>query len=155
MSRIVITGASSGIGRACAELFAAKGWQLIVLARREELLSSLAEDLHARMSMIRPHDTNLSPTDIGARLAEKDSEMIADLDWVASNGKLLDVDIFVLGTIQRHRRVDSWERDILEIEVMAWSMAERQIVAKETFEVSSDRPENRDLFRLAERSASW
>ncbi|WP_212525018.1 SDR family oxidoreductase [Actibacterium sp. MT2.3-13A] len=39
---ILITGASSGIGRATAELFLAEGWQVGLLARREDLLEEMA-----------------------------------------------------------------------------------------------------------------
>ena len=35
---ILITGASSGFGLACAELFASKGWQLIIAGRRLQRL---------------------------------------------------------------------------------------------------------------------
>ncbi len=43
MKTIVITGASSGIGRAVAELFLAEGWQVGLLARREAALQDVAE----------------------------------------------------------------------------------------------------------------
>ena len=43
---IVITGATSGFGRACAELFAAGGWRLVVCGRREERLQELARQLN-------------------------------------------------------------------------------------------------------------
>ncbi|MBN2906629.1 MAG: SDR family oxidoreductase [Rhodobacteraceae bacterium] len=39
---ILITGASSGIGRAVAELFLAEGWQVGLLARRAEVLEQIA-----------------------------------------------------------------------------------------------------------------
>ena len=39
---IVITGASSGIGRATAERFLAEGWQVALLARRKEALEEVA-----------------------------------------------------------------------------------------------------------------
>ena len=35
---ILITGATSGFGKACAELFATRGWRIIICGRREELL---------------------------------------------------------------------------------------------------------------------
>ena len=42
---VLITGASSGIGRASAILFAKKGANLILVARRKEKLESIAEEL--------------------------------------------------------------------------------------------------------------
>jgi 3-hydroxy acid dehydrogenase/malonic semialdehyde reductase len=42
---IVITGATSGFGRACAEMFGSAGWQLVICGRRRERLLELAEQL--------------------------------------------------------------------------------------------------------------
>lgn len=42
---ILITGATAGFGKACAELFAAQGWRLILTGRREERLVELKEKL--------------------------------------------------------------------------------------------------------------
>ena len=42
--KIWITGASSGIGKAVAEKFAAEGWKVAVSARRRELLDELAKN---------------------------------------------------------------------------------------------------------------
>jgi NADP-dependent 3-hydroxy acid dehydrogenase YdfG len=44
---IVITGASSGIGRACAQILAGPGTQFILTARREERLRHLASELQS------------------------------------------------------------------------------------------------------------
>ena len=39
----LITGASSGIGEAFADVFASKGFDLVLVARREERLRAVAE----------------------------------------------------------------------------------------------------------------
>ena len=45
MKTILITGATSGIGQACAEIFASQNHQLILTGRRKDRLEALAEKL--------------------------------------------------------------------------------------------------------------
>jgi NAD(P)-dependent dehydrogenase (short-subunit alcohol dehydrogenase family) len=47
----VLTGGSSGIGAATARLLAAKGWRCVLLARGEDRLRAVAEDLDAEWEL--------------------------------------------------------------------------------------------------------
>lgn len=60
---VLITGASSGFGKACAERFAAAGDRLILLARRRERLEELAARLKKSCEILL---LNLDITDAGA-----------------------------------------------------------------------------------------
>ena len=49
----LITGATSGIGEACARKFAEGGYDLILTARREEKLAEIKAELEARGTEVK------------------------------------------------------------------------------------------------------
>lgn len=55
MRRAIVTGASSGIGRALALQLAREGWQVVATARREALLAELASEM-GPPSLVRTMD---------------------------------------------------------------------------------------------------
>lgn len=56
MRTVFITGASSGIGAACAEVLAAEGkYRLLLCARREERLNQLKKELNSKSPNIEIH----------------------------------------------------------------------------------------------------
>ncbi|NLG96012.1 MAG: SDR family oxidoreductase [Chloroflexi bacterium] len=50
--RVIITGASSGIGKATAERFAGEGWEVCLVARRKELLEEIRAGLPAGRHLV-------------------------------------------------------------------------------------------------------
>lgn len=81
---VFITGASSGIGEACAWEFAANGKDLVLMARREDRLQKLATEIRAKY-----------PVEITTcRLDVRDREGLQT--WISDHAKLVDkVEILV------------------------------------------------------------
>jgi 3-hydroxy acid dehydrogenase / malonic semialdehyde reductase len=61
MQTVLITGASAGIGEACARAFAAAGARLVLAARRRERIEALAEELRGA------HGTESHPVALDVR----------------------------------------------------------------------------------------
>ncbi|MCK4632760.1 MAG: SDR family oxidoreductase [candidate division Zixibacteria bacterium] len=75
---VLVTGASAGIGEACARRFGAAGARLILVARREERLSKLASEL--------PVESYLLPLDVRDRAAVE-----AGLGSLPENWQAIDI----------------------------------------------------------------
>ncbi len=58
---VVITGATSGFGRACVDRFAGDGWTLVLVGRREERLRQIRDELGGSL------DVHLVPLDVRSR----------------------------------------------------------------------------------------
>lgn len=80
---VLITGASSGIGEACARLFAEHGAKLILAARREERLRKLADELNAK------HGTEILALKLDVRSNDEVQKAISGLDKKWSNIDIL------------------------------------------------------------------
>lgn len=88
MKKILITGASSGFGKAIAEKFASAGDQLIITGRRGDLLEKLAEDLqqkHGVSVAVKIFDVQ-SRTQVFDAL--QNDEDVNDIDILVNNAGL-------------------------------------------------------------------
>ena len=86
-SRILITGASRGLGRALAEVFAAEGGRLALTATRETNLEEVAE----ATSAVATITLDLESPDSVTRAAAAAVEALGEIDVVVNNAGLLGV----------------------------------------------------------------
>lgn len=78
---VLITGASSGIGAALARAYARRGARLALLARRQELLASLANELRAQGAEVSVHAGDVT----------RDGDVSRVVDELAARGIGIDV----------------------------------------------------------------
>ena len=104
---ILITGATKGIGRACAELFAERGWRVTAIARSAGDLEALQLSIGARMVV-----ADLSTEDGVAAVPMGDYDVVLLNAACYQPGRLLADDVFeellplnVLGNYRIARRL--------------------------------------------------
>lgn len=102
---VLITGASSGIGEGCARKFASEGARLILNARNEEKLQSLAKELNAGYGT----ECHVLPFDVCDRKAAS-----AALESLPEEWKSIDILInnagLAIGVDKEHEGcMDEWE----------------------------------------------
>lgn len=98
----LITGASSGIGEACAQTFAQQGYHLILVGRRENLLEKIADQLIAK------HEIEVKTLQLDVRDKE---EVAYKLGTLAPNWKKVDVLINNAGLSQGLDPIDKGDTD--------------------------------------------
>ncbi len=97
---ILITGATSGFGKACAEYFAAQGWQLILTGRRSERLEKLQQQLGEVVRQVIPLDV-------------RDREQVLE-----KLGTLNDIDVLLNNAGLALGLKPSWEVDLDDWDTM-------------------------------------
>lgn len=86
---VVITGASSGIGKATAEAFAEQGADLVLAARNEEALSETAEQCRKSGVSVIAVPTDVSDAEEVSRLVEAAIEFSGKIDYWVNNAGVL------------------------------------------------------------------
>ena len=81
----LITGASSGIGRATAEAFAAQGARVVLAARRQDELASLVTAIETRGGKATAIKTDVSASKDVERMVAHAIEAFGRLDYAVNN----------------------------------------------------------------------
>jgi len=81
----IVTGASSGIGEAIAKCLAQAGYQVVLAARRAELLDALAQEIQAAGGKALAVPTDLADTQATRELLKGTLESFGKLDLIVNN----------------------------------------------------------------------
>lgn len=96
LKSVLITGASEGIGRCFADVFAKQGHDLILVARNETKLNALAAELQARFPVsVRVFAMDLIPHDAPQTLFNEIQQAQLSVDILLNNAGMMQVESFV------------------------------------------------------------
>jgi short-subunit dehydrogenase len=87
-SKILVTGASSGIGAALARMLAEQGATVALVARREDKLRQVLEDCRAHAPKSRMWVADLGDLELAERVAGEAWEALGGLDVIVNNAAI-------------------------------------------------------------------
>jgi short-subunit dehydrogenase len=113
---VLITGGSSGIGEAFAEVFAVEGFDLVIAARREDRLRAVAERLHHRHgARVEVIVADLSAPGAAAGLCTEIAARGMTIDALVNNAGYGVPGVFL---------ASPWERQHAQLQVMIVALTE-------------------------------
>jgi len=81
---VLVTGASAGLGDGIARKFAAKGYNVVAVARRQDRLEALAKDLTG-IAEVKIHATDVTAKDASDRSVDVAMQAFGRLDCLVNN----------------------------------------------------------------------
>jgi NADP-dependent 3-hydroxy acid dehydrogenase YdfG len=103
---VVITGASSGLGEASARLLSAQGTSVVLGARREDRIKSLADELTAGGGRALAVTTDVTHRDQVKKLVDVAVQACGRIDVMINNAGLMPQSLL------EHLKIDEWDRMI-------------------------------------------
>jgi short-subunit dehydrogenase len=104
-SRMLVTGASSGIGRALAELAARRGARVVLTARSAETLRQIVDSLSRDGCDVLAHCGDVTIEQDRRRMLETVAERLGGLDILVNNAGILATGHFCDATADRLRQI--------------------------------------------------
>jgi NAD(P)-dependent dehydrogenase (short-subunit alcohol dehydrogenase family) len=86
---VIVTGASSGIGRAAAVLFANKGASVVAVGRNEKELNALAPAVRSKSGAIKPYLADLTEVSQVERLTSSVAEWHGRIDVLVNSAGII------------------------------------------------------------------
>jgi len=86
---IVVTGASAGIGRAIVKCFVQEGANVVAVARRQERLEALVEELKDSSGKILPFAGDIGKKEINDMMIDFAIEKFGRLDVLVNNAGIM------------------------------------------------------------------
>lgn len=96
---IVVTGASSGMGKAIVELFVKEGALVVAVARRKERLEALKESLKTQKGQVLIFQGDVSRREDNEKMIELAVQNFGKLDVLVNNAGVMD-DMAAIGDVQ-------------------------------------------------------
>jgi short-subunit dehydrogenase len=104
-SRILITGASQGIGKALAELAAQRGGKVLAAARSVDLLNELAAQVRSRGGVMEVVQADVSQAEDRERMVDAAQRHFGGLDILVNNAGIGATGSFAEATPERMRQI--------------------------------------------------
>ena len=101
---VIVTGASSGIGKACAILFANKGATVVAVGRNEKELTSLGKSVKSKIGIIKPHLADMAQQSQIDRIATETIHNHGQIDVLINSAGII-----ANGTIET-TTIDEWDK---------------------------------------------